>query len=452
MGYKKTELDFNIVGNRDVNNAQKIAYFFDTLTDAKDFGLDVFNKVPKRSRGYDFLKRFVEPSEKVKFSKGFGLSKYGTKDFDWIDKPLNTFLYIDRVDNEVNKLSQKISKQDFIDIDQVKKLEFTEKEIGVFSFDLASLGLVRVYEYYSPLLKKIVSPNLIVSQKLPDGQTLFYHVGSSYVPRHEVQYVAKEEGYYSEVLKRRVNKDELIIEEDDNRLAVYFYPEQRKIEKHEVERKQAKDKNGKDKFATTFKKCFINIPRVENTLPRVDIIIPIGYDSEVTPKEAFWNTIQVLSICEKLSKSNVNYRIIGAISSLLKGNGDTRIYKFINLKNENQTLDPNQIALITSDMRFYRMDAFLLKQATQYDSGLESLMISGISYPITNSDEIKKAYINFLSNQSSQTDKEASKLPDSKIVLEYALNENSALIGYNKTICTISGGTWNSRTNTCVKN
>lgn len=453
MGYKKTNLDFTLLGNDDVNNATKIAYLFDSLTDVKEFSLDVYKQsMASGGRGYNFLRNYVDESSRRQFARGNGLTFYGTQDFDWVDKTLNRFFFIDQVGSEIDKLNQKIQKKDFVDIDQVKRIEFTEKEVGVFSFDLASLGLIRVYEYYSPLLKANVSPNLVKSEKGANGVTLYYYVGTPYIPKHEIKYVADKEGYYSEILKRRVNKEDLIIEEGVDKLVKFFYPEQLEIEKHEVDRKQATDKNGQKKFATTFKKCFIYIKRVDNTLPRIDIIVPIGYSSGITPIQAFWNTIQILAICEKLSKSNVNYRIIGAISSNVGSSpNNVRIYKFINLKNENQTLDPNAIALVTSDMRFYRLDGFFLKQATQYDSGFESKMYIGISNPITDSVEIKEAYIDFLSKSTSQTDRDASKLPDSKIVLDYALNEAQALIGYDKAICTISGGKWNDRTNQCEK-
>lgn len=110
------------------------------------------------------------------------------------------------------------------------------------------------------------------------------------------------------------------------------------------------------------------------------------------------------------------------------------IYQFINLKNENQPLDPNQLSIVVSDMRFFRLTTFLMIYMTQYDSGFGNSMTQGIGSAITESDVIKNAYINFLSRQSSETDVNASKITDSKIVLQYALNERQALDGYNTTI------------------
>ena len=279
---------------------------------------------------------------------------------------------------------------------------------------------------------------MVVSEKTSSGELLFYYVGNPYVEKHYIEYDTKRGGYYSPILGRMVDKNELIEEEGQNKVVMLYYAERQAIPRHEVERVQAVDKDGKKKFATTFKKCFIEIKRVQNRLPRVDIIVPIGYRSNVKAKDAFWNTIQVLSICEKLSKSNVTYRVIGAISDCLFRDGNARIYKFVKLKDETQPLDANGLAILVGDMRYYRMSNFLFKQAAQYDSGYVNDLIRDISYPITNRDEIKAAYINFLSKQTSESDKEAAKLPDSKIVLNYALSEAEALQGYNNTITQIA--------------
>jgi hypothetical protein len=428
MGYKKTELDFTLAGRY-----EKVGYFFDSLSDTNKFLEDVFKTIPVGSAAYGFTNRFVDNAAQKRFIRGQGVRFFGATDDTFVDSKIERFSKINDVQSEVLKLSNQVSKKSFVDIDQVKRIEFTDKEVGIFSFDMASLGLVRVYEYYSPLLKRIVSGNFVKSEKTGSGETLFYYQGTPFVPKHKIEYVGKQGGYYSEILKRLVDKDELIQEEGVDKIVVLYFPEKEKIEKHEVERKQKLNKDGKKKFATTFKKCFIEIKKVKNQLPRVDIIVPIGYSAGVSADQAFWNCIQVLSICEKLTKSGVNYRVIGSICSETLS-GRKRIYKFINLKNENQPLDPNQLGIIVSDMRFYRMTGFLLKSITQYDSGFERYMADGVSAPITDSTEIKNAYINYLSKQSSESDINASKITDSKIVLNYALNEQAALTGYNNTI------------------
>lgn len=432
MGYKKTELDFE---NGESDNSEKIGYFFDSLADAIKFSDDVFKTITVGSNPYNLANRFYDPREKRQYvrSQSDRANWFGVTDDTFVDNKVERFSRIDRIQGEVLKLSTQISKNPFVDIDQVKRIEFTDKEVGIFSFDMASLGLVRVYEYYSPLLKRVVSANFVKSEKTGSGETLFYYQGTPFVPKHKIEYVGKQGGYYSEILKRLVDKDELIQEESEDKIVVLYFPEKDKIEKHEVERKQKLNKDGKKKFATTFKKCFIEIKKVKSQLPRVDIIVPLTYNANVTADQAFWNCIQVLSICEKLSKSGINYRVVGAVCTLMR-TANKEIYQFINLKNENQPLDPNQLSIVVSDMRFFRLTTFLMIYMTQYDAGFGNRMTQGIGSAITESDVIKNAYINFLSKQSSEDDVNASKITDSKIVLQYALNERQALDGYNRTI------------------
>lgn len=432
MGYKKTELDF---ANGASNNSEKIGYFFDSLSDAEKFSDDVFKTIPIGSNPYNLANRFYDVREKRQYVRGQSdrMDWFGVRDDAFVENKLDRFSRIDRVQNEVSKLSTQISKKSFVDIDQLKRIQFTDKEVGVFSFDMASLGLVRVYEYYSPLLKRVVSANFVKSEKIGSGEILFYFQGIPFIPKHEVKFVGEKNGYYSEILKRTVNKDELIQEEGEDKIVVLYYPEKEKIEKHEVERKQKVDENGKKKFSSTFKKCFIEIKKVKSELPRVDIIVPLTYNSDVTADQAFWNCIQVLSICEKLSRSGVNYRVVGAVCTLMRG-GNKEIYQFINLKNENQPLDPNQLSIVVSDMRFFRLTTFLMIYMTQYDAGFGNDMTQDIGSAITGSGVIKNAYIDFLSKQTSQIDVSASKITDSKIVLPYALSERQAFDGYNRTI------------------
>jgi hypothetical protein len=423
MGYKKTELSKTLY-----------AYYFDALSDVDEFTQEALKKIPLGSREYRIAGELIDEQRTKSVIedniRSYGISKYGTTDSDFVGKPLQRYLQVDRVETESQKLSQKISKYDFLDIDQVKKIEFTERDIGIFSFDLASLGLVRVYEYYSPLLKTTVNANFVVSEKTADGKLIFFYIGSPYVPKHEIEYSTKQAGYYSDILKRNVSKDELVSEESDTKIIKFFFPERAKIERHEVERIPVKDKNGKDKFATTFKKCFINIPKIENTLPRIDIIVPISYAWRRSADDVLWNSVPLISICEKLTASNVDYRVVGAVGIQCDGRNEKDV-AFINIKNENQPLDKNQLSMIVSDMRFFRLNFFRFAYAMQYDSGFGAYFSKSIGSPMNDPDEIKRIYMDFLSKQTSETDRVASLNSLSKIVLPVSYSEREAETNYN---------------------
>jgi hypothetical protein len=428
MGYKKTKL-----------TSSSVAFYFDSLKDVEDFTDEVVDKVPKNSSEYRIAEDYFDKSRtKANVESAIrsnGINKYGTLDANFVGNSLDRYTKIDDVETEANKLSDKASKYDIKDIDQVKKIEFTEREIGIFSFDLASLGLVRVYEYYSSLLDKIVSPNLVKSEVVKDGKKIYYYVGNPFIPKHEINYVGSKGGYYSDILKRLVDKDELIEEEGENKIVVLFYPERQEIKKHEVERKQAKNKDGKLKFATTFKKVFINIPKIKKSLPRVDIIIPVSYSWSQTSDQVFWNSICMISICKRLTEANINYRVIACYSV---ETSRKKVYGFVNIKNENQPLDKNQLSLLVSDMRFFRVQMFRTYYAMQYDAGFGQYFSRGIGSVITNTNEIKDAYIEYLTKQSSESDRMAAQNPNSKIVLPVAFDERTALTNYNRVITDIS--------------
>jgi len=143
------------------------------------------------------------------------------------------------------------------------------------------------------------------------------------------------------------------------------------------------------------------------------------------------------SICERLTQANVDYRVIACYG--LKVNGKF-IYDFVNIKNENQPLDKNQLSLLVSDMRFFRVQMFRTFYASLYDAGYtsQSDFTSSIGSVNTNISDIKSTYIEYLSKQSSESDRLASQISNSKIVLPPAMTEAEALSSYNTVINQIS--------------
>jgi hypothetical protein len=253
-----------------------------------------------------------------------------------------------------------------------------------------------------------------------------------------VKYVAGKSGFYSNILGRLVDKKDLECIEKNNSF-LYFYPEQKEIPKHIVEQKHKIGKNGKPMFTTTFKKCFINIEKEKNPLPRIDLISIPAFGGIITASQIEFNSVALIAICEKLSKSNVNYRLLVSYSGSLPKDTTFKTFSFINIKNENETLDKNQIAILSSDSRFYRYDNFKLKIAMQYNNGLDKLIKkTQTAIPINDVEEIKNIYCKYLSKQTSQSDRDAAKRPDTKIVIPRALNMQEAQDAYDTVMNQIS--------------
>lgn len=420
---------------REKLRGEKTGFIFD--------GLDLYNRFIDETdqaaqgnarRGFDMINRpnYVQSNSEV--------SWYGTTDTSWANQPISTFQFNNELDSFLQSFRSQTLSVDVVDIDQQKSIKFTEKEIGVFSFDLASLGLIKVYEYYSPLLKTIVKSDLVRSRKNEKGELIFYHVYTPYVPKHICNYNGRTNGYYSEILKRNVNKADLVEEIDEDN--IYFvFPERKEVPQHDVERRQQLDKNGKPKYATTFKKCFIEIPKIEKPLPRIDIIVPSTYSSGVDAStEMLYGSMAAITLAEKLSKAGVNYRILACYAVQTTGAGTSKkVYPFVTLKKEGEPLDKNKIAVLLSDGRQFRFRQFKGFFAVQYDAGYDSSIdTSSIGRPVTDSSEIKNAYLEMLAKSPNPEDKAAAEKPNSKIVLDLALSRQSAERAYNNIIRQIS--------------
>lgn len=411
---------------------------FNSLSDYNRFINEVSSAVPAGSRAKRELDGF---GASYITDTASDITKFGTTDASLVTDDISTYLFNNELDGFLSTLRSRTVSLDIIDLDQQKAIKFTEQEIGVFSFDLASLGLIPVVEFYSPLLNKIVSANLVRSEKKSNGFLYFYHIYQPEIKKHIVQFNASYNGYYSEVLKRLVPKDDLV-EEEFNGDIIFYYPFTPEVQKHKVDRRQKVDEKGKKKFSTTWKKSFVYMPKVEKPLPRVDLIVGSSFSWGVRAKEQMiYSSMAAITIAEKLSNSGVNYRIIAAypVQTSQPGSGPSQgIYTFVTVKKEGEALDKNKIAVLLSDGRQFRYKQFKGFIASMYDAGYDAKISDGIGTPISNPTLIKDAYIDYLKSSDEPSDKEAAKKPQSKIVFSGALSQQQAEDQYNDIIGQIS--------------
>ncbi len=419
-------------------------------------------------------------------------SWFGTNDPTLVTQDINSYLFLNDLQNYLGTLRQNTINLDVNDIDQTKNIKFTEREAGVFSFDLASLGLIKVFEYYSPVLKKMVNGNNIITEKDAEGKTIkdssgkpvFFHKFKPAIPEHDVIFTAEKGGYYSELLKRVVREEELdrrVV----NGITLLYYPDTPEIQKHIVERRQKLNEKGKPLWATTFKKVFIEIPKIEKSLPRLDIIVSASFSSNKNARtEMIYSSMAAIALAERLSKAGVNYRIVAAFGLETTGGGTSeKCFGFINLKKEGEPLDKNRISTVLSDGRFLRYLQFMGYVAMMNDADADQkISLSGIAAPINertfvarNKDrkfivvdmdnmydsngelvaargttfdtekdavddarswgrqvgETKDAYIEYLKNSSNPADVKSSETPETKLIFTGALTMREAEQQYN---------------------
>lgn len=418
-----------------------------------------------------------------------GASWFGTTDPALLIPNPTNFLFNTELDAFLQTVRSTTVNVDKTDLDQQKTIRFTDREVGVFSFDLASLGLVPVYEYYSTMLNKIVNANNVVIERDNDGKpikdasgkSIFYHIFKEAIAEHYIIFDATLGGYYSKLLNRKVQPNEYITL-NENGVFKYLFNEMPEIQRHRVEQRQVLNANGKKKFKTTFKKVFIEIPKIEKPLPRVDIIVSASYGSKVNAQtEMIYSAMAAISLAEKLSSAGVNYRIVVSYPVQTNANLNSRkqVYTYVVLKKEGEVLDKNQIATMLSDGRSFRANGFRGFLASMYDAGYDSQISDSIGSPIydnliilknkdlkyevvdvktntnyygnrefdteelaeefvlntnDNVNRVKNAYVDLLAQSTDPSDKEAAKRKDSKIVFSGALSLQDATNQYNTVI------------------
>lgn len=369
---------------------------------------------------FDFVEKAV-PNQANK------MNYYGVASVDQLKSNLDKFLYSTELPTLLGNITGRINKLNISDLDQTKGIFFTEKEIGVFSFDLASLGLVPVYEYWSELLKTIVDPNKVKSVLNQVGTRVFFMEEQQLVPQHKVDYNEKFGGFYSNILKRVVQKSELLLLDTD-----YYYPEKPFVPKHDVERRHKLDEKGKKKYTTTFKKCFIEIKRVDKPLPRVDILVPFSFDDSYSASQLKYNCLSAIKLAENLSKLGINFRMV---ASYPVSKGGINFYSYIIVKGESEPLDINRLALFIGDPRYYRFQRFRAIISMFSDAGYDSFDVGWT--PITNINDIKDKYISYLRQSPKPEEKDAANRPDSKFILQRADSEQAAVDSYENLITQI---------------
>lgn len=391
-------------------NTNTYAFRFNSLQDIDRFIEDA--KVTSLGDARTYLNRNINTKISNYLSRTNGNDWYGTRDVSTIMDTSN-FLYANELNNLLSNLNANINSVNFSDLDQTKAIKFTEKEVGIFSFDLASLGLIPVYEYYSKLLNRVVNANYVESVLLKNGRREYYHVFLPYIKEHRCNYNIKQAGFYSDILELVIPK-ELLVRVQTANDDYFIYPERQEIKRHKLQKIQKLDKNGNKKWTTTFKKSFIEIPKVEKPLPRIDIIIPAAFNQSANADTIKYNSLALIKLVENLANIGINVRIISNYSFEFMG---TEIYTYITVKKEDEPLDKNKMAILLSDARYYRLKILDLWQGEASDVNIEDLNFTR-TYARVDTSVIKRNYIDFLSKQSNPSDILASQNSASKIVTE----------------------------------
>lgn len=427
MGYSKYKTSVNAT-----------VYLYDGYYDFLEFNKNIGDVIlkDKRTKAYavwqnslsDFNVRFIASIK--------GDSKYGTTDADEILNEIRDYKFANELVPEINKIQTKYLSNIDINIQQKKEIKFTSQEIGIFSFDLASLGLIRVFEYYSPLLKSVIDANYVRSYKTPNGDIIFYHVYVSAIPEHILE--QRDGKLYSVILNRFVNKDDAVALTDEDGTIYFVFTAKDEIPKHNVQQVQKVNDDGNKVFSSTWKKSFIYIPESDKYLPQIDLISVASFSSYIETKDMFWSAVALNAIVKILEDNNVRFRCFSgiAVSTTLSYNQ----YGFVKIKDLNDAIDRNILSILSADARFFRHEGFKWAIASAYDNGAKDKIKTSIGMPITNSSTIKTELIEALKQKKDYgSSMEDTLSPKTKIIIPSVSTEKEAYKAIEDAINQIKG-------------
>lgn len=185
---------------------------------------------------------------------------------------------------------------------KARKILYNPNGLGVFIFDRAAMGMYRLKEFFSSSLNRVVEPEEV----------------------------------------RRVKKG-LVLKTDGS-------PVQERWEQHK--------ESGKPKIRTTSKNVYAYYPRVNKDRQAVELYLSCGANAGTDSDAFLYSGISAIIIAQILDRARIPTRITIAVGSSPDGFNNTAYACIIPVKEYDESLDINLLALLSSDPRFFRHEGF----------------------------------------------------------------------------------------------
>lgn len=270
---------------------------------------------------------------------------------------------IDKIYNQVNDKIETQVKEKI----KARKVNYNAQGLGVFVYDRAAMGMYRLKEFFSPVLNKIVE-------------------------KEEVQ---NNKGNY-----------ELIVDGSPV-----------------IERWEEKP-DGKPKIRTTSKRVYAYYPKVSKQRQAVEIFISCGGYAGIKAPEFLYSGISALVVAQLLEKARISTRISVVFGSSPDGFRSKAFGCIVPIKNYDETLDTNLLALLSSDPRFFRFEGF---------KGIVSLYeYFGEAAPLTLGQGMNKDLLKRCIENTDYAQK--ANLPPNRFYFGWTFNEREAVNDIKTTI------------------
>lgn len=218
--------------------------------------------------------------------------------FDELSRGITQYKRPELIQKIYDKVNDKISTLTRNKI-KSKKLTYNASGLGVFVFDRAAMGLFRLKEFYSPTHKKVFDKSEVKETKR--GCTL--------------------------------TKDNTLI----------------------VERWEQRP-DGKPKVRTSNKTVFAWFPPHSKDKRAVELYVGCGGSSRTTAEQLLYSGISAIIVAQLLEQAHIPTKVTIALGSSPDGYEKDAYAALIPVKNYDERLDINLLALLSSDPRFFRFE------------------------------------------------------------------------------------------------
>ncbi len=271
---------------------------------------DDFNDLPEYQRWLKEAMQNLKPSNRyhrVGFSKE--VVERQMKDPDWfgdntsyelLDAGVTEYQNPELLDELYQQVNHEISP-DVAQKLKARKLRFNALGFGMFSFDRASMTIYRNPEFYSPLLHTKVDSREVIET---------------------------EKGF--------------LLKSDNS----------------EIQKRWEQKADGSPKIRTHTKKLFAYFPEVPRERHAVEFFISCDGPGSLTAGEMLYGGVSAVIMAELLIKAGIKVKINVVIGSATSNTRSEYVGCIIPVKNYDETLDRNIVALLSSDPRFMRYDGF----------------------------------------------------------------------------------------------
>jgi hypothetical protein len=243
-----------------------------------------------------------------RFSKDY-IDKHINYDKEWygagvtyeeLSSGVTTYKDPELIERLLNQVSDRISTQTKDKI-KARKVKFNPNGLGVFVFDRAAMGMYRLKEFYSPSKNTVVDP-----QSVKQSGKNFTH----------------------------------------------------KLDGTPVVERWEEKADGKPKIRTSSKNVYAYFPKVSKEKQAVELFISCGAHSGIKANELLYSGIGAIIVAELLEKARIQTKISVVFGSSPDGYSKTAYACLVPIKQYNEPLDKNLLALLSSDPRFFRYEGF----------------------------------------------------------------------------------------------